>query len=277
MAEETDDPVIRRMQFGERARQLREAAHISFSDAEQTLGAYDGQLSKIEHGRIAAKSDYVETMIREYGLTGAVADEFRELGVASRRRSAPKGVGARSRQYISLERAATEVRMVYNEIPGMVQTEDFAYAALSQSPMIAAADVSTSATGRARRSEAMFRDGGPRVWMVLGADALYREVGGPRVLRNQILRLREVADMENVSVRVVTWEAGACPALSCPFTLLYVDSRTIAYVESLTSPDYIRATDPYLAAFEHAFRVAENEDNSRVILDTRVSDLNKRI
>jgi hypothetical protein len=49
-----------------------------------------------------------------------------------------------SRQYVSLERRATKIAMVYNEIPGLLQTAEFAYTALSLSPVIVVADMPTS-------------------------------------------------------------------------------------------------------------------------------------
>ena len=80
--------------------------------------------------------------------------------------------------------------------------------------------------------------------------------------------------MPNVRFRILPGSAGACPALSCPFTLLYVKpARTLAYVESLTRPDYIKATGPYLVAFDHAYRIAASQDESRVILEERIAEL----
>lgn len=276
MVEDEADPVIQRLQFGERARQHREAAGIDFADADMALGGYAGKLSKIENGVIAAQTPDIEAMIRMYGLTSQDADDLRELGKEARRRSAPKNVGGKSRQYVSLERSAAEIRMVYNEIPGLLQTRDFAFAALTESPMVPGGEAFRQAEARAERGTRIVHPGGPQMWIVLGAEALYREVGGRSVLRDQLVRLAEVADMENVSFRILPWSAGVSPGLSCPFTLLYVKpARTIAYVASLTRPDYIRATGPYLAAFEHAYRIAATDDESRAILDGRLSDLSK--
>jgi hypothetical protein len=270
------DPVIQRLQFGERARQHREVAGIEFAEADARLGGYTGKLSKIENGVIAAKPPDVELMIKLYGLAPQEADELQQLGKEARRRSAPKSVSGKSRQYVSLERSAAEIRMVYNEVPGLLQTADYAYAALSQSPMVPGGDAHAQAEARALRGTQIVQPDGPRIWIVLGIEALHREVGGPAVLCDQLRRLREIADMPNVSLRIIPWEAGVSPALSCPFTLLYVKpARTIAYVESLTRPDYIKATGSYLAAFEHATRIAADEDDARVILDSRISDLSK--
>lgn len=275
MTEDEFDPIIARLQTGELARQLREAAKVDFGDADKALGGYSGKLSKIESGTIAPQPPDVDAMIKLYKPSSAKADQLRALATDARRRSAPAKVSGGSRQYVALERRAAEIRMVYNEIPGLLQTREFAQAALSRSLTVAAADVPGLAEERAERGKRIIRPDGPAVWIVLGEDALMREFGGRDVLRRQLEHLRTVTEMSNVRFRVLPWSAGGVPALSCPFTLLYVDSeKTLAYVASLTRTDYIKATGPYVAAFEQAWKLAPTEEESAAILAGRITDLN---
>jgi hypothetical protein len=98
-------------------------------------------------------------------------------------------------------------------------------------------------------------------------EALHREVGGPDVLRRQLQRLRELAERPNISLRVLPFTAGASPALSCPFTLLYIERAraTIAYVETLTGSDYLRSTGAYMLTFDHCQRDALSEEDTRTL------------
>jgi hypothetical protein len=165
--------------------------------------------------------------------------------------------------------------MVYNEIPGLLQTAEYAFAALSMSPVVAAADVMGLAQERAERGRLVIRPDGPAVWIALGEDALHRSNGGPDVLRRQLEHLRDVTAMPNVRFRVLPRSAtsGIVPALSAPFTLLQLEQgKAIAYVESLTRPDYIRATAPYVSAFDQAWNLASSEEESTVILGHRIAD-----
>lgn len=274
MTEEDSEPVIQRLMFGERARQHREAAGVEFGEADARLGGYSGKLSKIENGTIAAKPTDVENMIELYRLSSQEADDFRALAGEARRRSAPERVGGTFRQYVQLERAASEIRMIYNDIPGLLQVKDYAYAQLSRSPIVPSGEVLASAEVREQRGARIIRPDGPDVWIVLGVDALHREVGGRNVLRRQLERLREVAAMPNVRFRVLPWEVGSIPALSCPFTLLYIKpARTIAYVESLTRAEYIKSTGPYVAAFDSTWQLAVPEAESAAILEAKITDL----
>lgn len=272
--EEGSEPVIQRLMFGEQARQHREAAGFDFGEADRRLGGYSGKLSKIENGMIAAKPADVEAMISLYGLSNQAADDLRALASEARRRSAPERVGGTFRQYVQLERAATEIRMIYNEIPGLLQTRDTAFAQLSRSATVPSGEAFAVAVAREQRGARIIRPGGPDVWIVLGADAMNREVGGLDVLRGQLERLREVVDMPNVRFRVFPLSAGGVHALSCPFTLLYIKpARTVAYVESLTRAEYVKSTGPYVAAWDSAWQLASSESESRTILDHRIADL----
>jgi hypothetical protein len=143
------------------------------------------------------------------------------------------------------------------------------------SPVVVAADVPGLAHERAERGRRVIRPDGPAVWIALGEDALYRSNGGPDVLRRQLEHLRDVAEMPNVRLRVLSRSTttGIVPALSCPFTLLRMEQgKTIVYVESLTRPDYIKATAPYVAAFDQAWNLAASERESAAILESRITD-----
>ncbi|MEV6716157.1 helix-turn-helix transcriptional regulator [Lentzea sp. NPDC051208] len=74
-------------------------------------------------------------------------------------------------------------------------------------------------------------------------EAVLRHViGGPRVMKAQLLHLMEVSEHETVSVRVVPRDAGAYPAMGSPFTLLGFPHRQhndVAYLETFIRGDYV--------------------------------------
>lgn len=266
--------MIQRLIFGELVRQYREERGIEFSEAEQRLGGYGGKLSKVEGGTIGPDRNYVESMIEFYKLDHWDADELRDLAIKARRRSSPKGVPSSSRRYVALERVAAEIRMVYNEIPGLLQSTEFAHCMLARSPVLPSSDSYAQAEARQHRGDAVLREGGSDVRVVLGVEALYREVGGPEVLARQLERLLELIELPNVQIRIVPWSAGVVPGLGCPFTLLYIKpARKIAYVASLIRPDYIKATDAFTVAFNQAWELASSDDDSAEILKARIAEL----
>ncbi|GAA1353650.1 DUF5753 domain-containing protein [Saccharothrix algeriensis] len=280
MTDGRPDPVIARFQCGELARQLRVAAKLEHGEAEGLLRAltpsfYATKLTKVENGAMPPSTADVEAMIALYLPTVDQADELRALARDARRRAQPGAIpGPRSRQYLSLERLAVEIRMVYNEIPGLLQTREYARAALSASPVVAASAVDRLAEERAERSRRIIRPDGARVWITLGEEVLDRANGGPAILRRQLEHLREVAAMPNVRLRVVTRAAGAVAGLSAPFTLLHTaDGKSFAFVATVVRGDYVKATEPFAAIFQNAWERATPEEESAAILDARIADL----
>ncbi|WP_156893418.1 helix-turn-helix domain-containing protein [Actinokineospora enzanensis] len=271
------DPVIARLQCGELTRQLREAAGIEPGVADREMGGYASKLSKIESGTIAPQPADIEWMIKRYRPTAAQAAELTRLAVDGRRRARPAKTDVQSRQYVALERRASEIRMVYNEIPGLLQITPYAHAALSRSPVVAAADVLDIAEERAERGRLVIRPDGPDVWVVLGIEALERSSAAPGVLRQQLEHIRSIAELPNVRCRVIPREVGNVPALSAGFTLLHVEPTwSIVFVAGLTRADYIKATGPYMAAFDQAWNLASPEEETAAILEARITDLDDR-
>lgn len=275
MIEDDPGPVVQRLILGEELRQRREAANVELDAANSSLGWYRGKLSKVENGMLSLNERELEILLNQYGITARDGERVRKLTEEARRRAAPERVSDWAKQYVALERAASEIRMVYGEIPGLLQTRESATAQLSRSPMVTAADVEGMAEAREQRGDRIFRDKGAKVLIVLGEEALRRRVGTHAVMRRQLERLRALADRKNVSLRVVGFDSGPHAALSCPFTLLWIERAraTIAYVETLTSGDYVKTAGPYILAFDHAQAEALSDDDTRTLLDQRIKEL----
>ncbi|MFT7840111.1 DUF5753 domain-containing protein [Saccharothrix sp. BKS2] len=279
MTEPEFDPVIARLLCGELTRQLREVAQIDPGTAERRLrelssNFYATKLPKIESGVIGPSETDVRAMISLYDVTVERAEQLKALARDARRRAKPgKAAGARDHLYLSLERHASEIRMAYNEIPGLAQTQEYAYAALSASPTVASSTVPALAAERAARGRSIIRPGGPRVWMVLGEDSLYRSSGGPDVLVRQLEHLRSLTRLPNIALRIVTRDAGNVAALSAGFTLLHTaEGLSFAYVTTPLKGDYVKAEETFTAIFENAWEHAASEAASAAILNGRISD-----
>jgi transcriptional regulator with XRE-family HTH domain len=74
-------------------------------------------------------------------------------------------------------------------------------------------------------------------------EAVLRQVvGGPRVMKAQLLHLMEVSEQTMVSVQVVPRGAGAYPAMGTPFALLGFPHRQhndVAYLETFIKGEYV--------------------------------------
>jgi hypothetical protein len=277
MANEDPGPIVQRLLLGDELRKLREAAGMTAEEANLEVPKwYRGKLGKVENGALRITEDELDRLLKVYNATGENADRVRKLGAESRRKTTPARVPDWAKQYVRLEQSATEIRIWFGEtVPGTLQTREYAEAQLSAALTIPPADIVLAAQERERRGKRLFGDEPPRVWAILGEEALRRPIGGPAVLRGQLERLRTIAQLPHVSIRVVALNAGAHPGLGYPFTLLYLEPAraTIAYVETLTNADYVKNAATYTLAFDHVGRAALNEEDTLALLDRLIADL----
>jgi uncharacterized protein DUF5753 len=145
---------------------------------------------------------------------------------------------------------------------------------LSTSVIVPPADVEQMATNREHRAERL-RSGAPLLWVVLGEEALRRTVGGRQIQRGQLLRLRELAELPNVTVQVMPLSGGAHAALGMSFHLLDLGQSQTVYIEGLTSSDYL-VRPQHIQAYNLAFdrlRVASLGDReSLAIINTLIDE-----
>jgi transcriptional regulator with XRE-family HTH domain len=276
VAEQDPGPVVQRIMLGSELRTLREAAKISTDDAAATLGWYRAKVSKVETGTVRLTAAELSSLLTLYKTDDATSERVQRLGEEARRKTTPARVPDWAKQYVSLEASATEIKLFFGDfIPGMLQTRDYARALLSTSVIVPPADVEQMAASREHRAERL-RGGTPLLWVVLGEEALRRTVGGRQVQRGQLLRLRELAELPNVTVQVMPLSGGAHAALGMSFVLLdFGHSRTV-YIEGLTSADYLvrpQHTQAYNLAFDRLRVASLGDRESLTIVNTIIDEL----
>jgi hypothetical protein len=95
------------------------------------------------------------------------------------------------------------------------------------------------------------------VWSVIDEGALRRPVGGRAVMRAQMNRLIEVAELRQVTIQVVPFRRGAHAAAGGSFTVLRfgeADLPDVVYIEQLTSALYLdkrEDVEHYLEVMNH--------------------------
>jgi len=278
VADRDPGPVVQRIMLGRELRSLREAAKISSDDAAATLGWYRAKVSKVETGTVRLTAAELSALLKLYSADEATSERVRRLGDEARRKTTPARVPDWAKQYVSLEASASEIKLFFGDfIPGLLQTRDYARALLSTSVVVPPADVEQMAASRELRAERLSGDGAPLLWVVLGEEALLRTVGGRQVQRGQLVRLRELAALPNVTIQVMPLSSGAHAALGMSFALLDLgEGRTVVYIEGLTGADYLvrsQHTQAYNLAFDR-LRVASLSDReSLVIVDRLIQQL----
>jgi transcriptional regulator with XRE-family HTH domain len=104
-------------------------------------------------------------------------------------------------------------------IPGLLQTEAYARAVLEMFPDVTEDIVSERLAGRMSRQVILTRDdpSPPVLCALIDESALHREIGGPKVMRDQLLHLAAMSRRPNITVQIIP-NTGAHPGLLGAFT-----------------------------------------------------------
>jgi len=277
VTEQDPGPVVQRIMLGGELRALRETAKIGSDAAASTLGWYRAKISKVETGTVRLSAAELSALLTLYKADHTTAERVQRLGEEARRKTTPARVPDWAKQYVSLEANATEIKLFFGDfIPAPLQTSDYARAQLSPSVVVPPADVEPMAANREHRSERL-RNGRLLLWVVLGEEALMRTVGGRDVQRGQLLRLRELAALPNITIQVMPLSSGAHPALGMSFTILDLGQRrTVVYIEGLTGADYLvrpQHTQTYTLAFDRLRVASMSDQQSLTIINRLIQEL----
>jgi transcriptional regulator with XRE-family HTH domain len=237
-------PTVPRLMLGTRLQRLRLAAGISTDLAGDAIRASRSKISRMENGRVGLKVRDVSDLLDLYGITN---EKERAGMLALARESGGHGWWSGFddvmtdwlQEYIGLEAAASLIRTFELQfVHGLLQTEAYARAVtLLCYPNASRDEIDRRVDLRLRRQERIADDGPPRVWSVIDEGALRRPVGGAAVMRGQLQRLLELAELRKVTIQVVPFARGAHAAAGGAFTLLRFtepDVPDIVYLEHLT-------------------------------------------
>ena len=171
--------------------------------------------------------------------------------------------------YIELEAAADSIHCHHSAIiPGHVQTANYARAILDNWMVPAGPEsVEERVVDRLNRQRWFSEPDPPEVSFIIGEEALHRLVGGPAVMRAQLERLIEVAELPNVTIRVIPYEAGAHLALDDSFVILGLTAPmdSIVYLETIFADllfEHSQDVEKYQEAFARLGNVAATEEDS---------------
>jgi transcriptional regulator with XRE-family HTH domain len=117
-------------------------------------------------------------------------------------------------------------------VPGLLQTEEYAWALFS--PVMSAAEAEERVRARLSRQQRYLAAGGPLYVAVLEESCLRSVIGGAKVMRDQCAHLLKVGQLPNVRIQVAP---SSDPGLICPDTSMSLiklpDGREWVYSESL--------------------------------------------
>ncbi|RJL26533.1 helix-turn-helix domain-containing protein [Bailinhaonella thermotolerans] len=272
-------PTVRRRRLGIELRRLREAAGLTCEEVGERLEWSASKVSRMETGRVRVHPRDVQDLLDLYDVRD---DGVREGLVGVARESRQRGwwhvfsdvLPPWFEVYVGLEAEAESVRTFeMHVIPGLLQTEAYAQAIFRAAYRAGETGTEERRTRlRMARQEALTREPPLRLTAVIDEAVLYRCVGGPEVMRNQMARLCEAAALPNVTLQVLPLAAGAHPAMEGAFSILEFgrpEDADVVYLEHTMGGLYLERDAEvrgYGVVFEALSAAALSPEESTALL-----------
>jgi transcriptional regulator with XRE-family HTH domain len=246
--------------LGAELRRRREAAGITIEAVAERLECSASKISRIETGHTSATPRDVRDLLEIYGVLGPEADELVQIAREARQKGWWHPYSAvLTGAYVGLEAAAKSVRAYEQQVvPGLLQTEEYAKAMIRAArPDITDDEVERRVRVRMGRQSLLTQDDPLDLWVVLDEAVVSRPVGGDAVMRAQLARLVEAADLPNVTLQVLPFDSGAHAGMDGTFAILDFPEPgdpDVVYAENATGGLFLEKTEElrkYIFIFDH--------------------------
>jgi len=268
-------PTIRRRELGALLRALRADHELTAEEVTARLLFSPTKLSRIETGQSGASPRDIRDLCDLYQVTDpAERERLMALAREGKQRGWWQDYDLPYATYVGLEAEAISISVYQSgAVPGLLQTEEYARAMLrAEVPPFSPQELQQRIKARLTRQAHLVQSDGPRYHAILDEAALHRQVGGRPVMRAQLRHIADSMQLPNVTVQVVSFEAGAHPAMESVFSILNFEQPLvpdIVYVEGLVGNIYLERPadlERYRRIFSHLSTIALNPAESISLL-----------
>jgi transcriptional regulator with XRE-family HTH domain len=240
---QASSPTVRRWQLANRLRNLRASTGLSIEQVATQMLASPSKISRIETGVRPPTPRDLRDLGQIYGTSADTVRELTEMLRESKQRAWWQNfneVASRSSTYLDLEDAATGISWYETiRIPGLLQTADYTRASIQAViPSLGSDAVDQYVESRAARQHLLNAKPPLSLWVILDESAVRRQVGGPKVMSEQVHRLIEIAtDLPNVTLQLLPFSAGGHAGMDGSFSILRFPAGSLSdvvYIENRT-------------------------------------------
>jgi transcriptional regulator with XRE-family HTH domain len=272
-------PTLRLRRLAAELRRLRAAAELTREEVTERTGINEATLYRLEVAKARPQGRTLVALLDLYGVSDeSHRTELQALAKQSDEQSwlqsFPPELPEAYATYISFEGEASSLlnyECLY--IPGLLQTEDYARAALQRGMPDATKDeVARQVEARMSRQAVLTREPPLRLWAIVDEAALHRPVGGIKVMQAQLEHLASCAELSQVTLQALPYAVGGHPGMPGSFAILkFPDAGAgdVVYIETQASTLFLES-DPdlerFAAIFEHLRALALPPDESVELL-----------
>lgn len=253
------------LSFGAEVRRLRKAAGLSQQALADLVNVTRSYIAQVESGRTRCRRENALRLDRALKSGTTLAEAWDELIESIKSDKYPEFFAnfPKAEQSAGMLRSY-EDRVVY----GLFQNEAYARVLLNDDDAV---------KNRMRRQEILYRVPPPSITAVMDETVLYREVGGRTVMREQLERLLELSEMDNVNLQVAPIRY--IRNVWATFTIATLpDQRQVVYTakayggETSSSPPHVALANEAMATLQaEALNVRDSRALIRKVIKERWS------
>ncbi len=278
-------PTLRLRRLAAELRRLRSDAGLTREEVAERTRINEATLYRIEAARARPQARTLLALLELYGVPEEESAELtalaRQSGEQNWLQSFPTELPEPYPTYISFE---GEAKSLLNYeclfVPGLLQTQDYARAALQRGmPSATNDEIGRLLKARMGRQAVLTRNPPLRLRTIVDEAALHRPVGGKQVMKTQLNRLAEAADLPQVTLQALPYDVGGHPGMSGSFAILRFDepvSSDVVYIETQAGDLFLESeTDlsRFSAIFEHLRALALPPEASVSLIQTIAREL----
>lgn len=254
-------PTVRRRELGALLRALRIEADMTIEQVAERLLCSPSKVSRMETGHRGTSQRDIRDLCALFDV--ANPDQREHLATLAKEGKEqawwqPFNLPFSYATYVGLEAEATRISdYLPGFFSGILQTPEYARAIHENGiPRLADELIDERVQVRLSRQAILTRKDppAPNVRSIVDEAVLRRLIGGPAVMRAQLEHIAQVATLPNVTVQILSFAAGAHPALSSTFSILDFPAPvpTVVYSEGLVGQFYLEARQD-IDRYEHVF------------------------
>jgi transcriptional regulator with XRE-family HTH domain len=275
---------VERRRLGIELRGAREQAGKTIEDAAIVLDCSDSKVSRIETGLVGVTLRDVRDLLDHYGVQAEQRAAILDVAQKAREKTWWQEYGdTPAVAVVGLQAAAVAIETYQDQlVPGLLQTAEYARAViLALEPDLGGEQIERWLEIRKARQVRLVEDSPRTLKAVLDEAVLRRLVGGPEVMRQQLLHLLHATRLPTMTIQVLPFEAGEHAGLLGSFTIFRLPEKTpdVVLLEPGPRDRFLENKGElqwYGAAFVRLRDQALGVDQSRGLLKGLAEDLATR-
>jgi hypothetical protein len=275
-------PTARRRRLSIELKKLREKSALTCAQVGASLDWSGSKVNRMETGSGRVQPSDIDALCRFYGTTDELREFLKSLAREAKTRGwwqvHGSGVPEWFNIYIGLEQEASTFRQYQCElIPGLMQTEAYTRELHKTGAHMSAEDIDKAVRVRMERQAMLTRTDAPEAWFILNEGSLRNLIGDRTLMREQLERVLEAAELPCVTLQVLPFDAGTYPATGT-FTMLGFpdpEDQDLVYRDGITDAVYLEGKHhvrEYTRAFDGLRAAALSPQRSTHLIKTVLKD-----